>query len=98
MLAWSVNHRAVVIAVALAVFALTFPLNAMVGRDWIPPDDQSELTVSMNWPEGPSIAGTSKRAVEIEDRKKKEIPNVDFVTPFTHEGLSSHNHIYVRLV
>jgi hydrophobic/amphiphilic exporter-1 (mainly G- bacteria), HAE1 family len=98
MLQWSLNHRAVVIAIALATFALTFPLNAMVGRDWIPPDDQSELTVSMNWPEGTSIEGTSKMAVEISDRIKREIPEVEFVNPFIHEGLSSHNHIYVRLV
>ncbi|HSQ19625.1 MAG TPA: efflux RND transporter permease subunit, partial [Blastocatellia bacterium] len=33
MLEWSLNHRIVVVAVALATFALTFPLNAMVGRD-----------------------------------------------------------------
>jgi len=98
MLQWSLNHRAVVIGIALATFALTFPLNAMVGRDWIPPDDQSELTVSMNWPEGTSIGGTSKMAVEIADRFKQEVPEVEFVNPFIHEGLSSHNHIYVRLV
>lgn len=96
-LAWSLDHRIVVVAVALATFALTFPLNAMVGRDWIPPDDQSEFTVSMNWPEGTSIEGTSKQALEIADRIK-QIPEVDFVNPFIHEGLSSHNHIYVRLV
>ncbi|MFL6277746.1 MAG: efflux RND transporter permease subunit [Blastocatellia bacterium] len=98
MLVWSLNHRIVVITVALATFALSFPLNAMVGRDWIPPDDQSELTVSMNWPEGTSIEGTSKMAVEISDRFKAEVPEVEFVNPFIHEGLSSHNHIYVRLV
>src|SRR5256714_11139331 len=98
MLVWSLNHRMVVITVALATFALTFPLNAMVGRDWIPPDDQGELTVSMNWPEGTSIEGTSKMAVEISDRFKAEVPEVEFVNPYIHEGLSSHNHIYVRLV
>jgi hydrophobic/amphiphilic exporter-1 (mainly G- bacteria), HAE1 family len=98
MLRWSLDHRAVVITIALATFALTFPLNSMVGRDWIPPDDQSELTVSMNWPEGTSIEGTSKMAVEIADRFKQEIAEVEFVNPFIHEGLSSHNHIYVRLV
>jgi len=97
ILAWSLDHRIVVVAIALATFALTFPLNAMVGRDWIPPDDQSEFTVSMNWPEGTSIEGTSKQALEIADRIK-QIPEVDFVNPFIHEGLSSHNHIYVRLV
>ena len=98
ILAWSLNHRMVVVAVALGTFALTFPLNAMVGRDWIPPDDQSEFQVSMNWPEGTSIEGTAKQAVEISDRIA-QIPEVEFVNPYIHEAsLSSHNHIYVRLV
>ncbi len=97
LLVWSLGHRMAVIAVAIATFALTFPLNTMVGRDWIPPDDQSELTISMNWPEGTSIEGTSKQALEVAD-KIKQIPEVEFVNPFVHEGLSSHNHIYVRLV
>ncbi len=97
ILTWSLNHRMVVVAVALATFALTFPLNAMVGRDWIPPDDQSEFQVSMNWPEGTSIEGTSKQAVEISDRIA-QIPEVEFVNPYIHEAsLSSHNHVYVRL-
>lgn len=97
ILGWSLNHRIVVVAVALGTFALTFPLNAMVGRDWIPPDDQSEFQVSMNWPEGTSIEGTSKQALEVAERIK-QIPEVEFVNPFIHEGLSSHNHVYVRLV
>ena len=98
ILEWSLNHRIVVVAVALATFALTFPLNAMVGRDFIPPDDQSEFQVSLNWPEGTSIEGTSKLAVEISDRIA-QIPEVEFVNPYIHEAsLSSHNHIYVRLV
>ncbi|MFY9556753.1 MAG: efflux RND transporter permease subunit [Blastocatellia bacterium] len=97
MLEWSLNHRIVVVAIALATFALTFPLNAMVGRDWIPPDDQSEFQVSMNWPEGTSIEGTAKQATEIAERIK-QIPEVEFVNPYVHEGISSHNHIYVRLV
>jgi hydrophobe/amphiphile efflux-1 (HAE1) family protein len=98
MLEWSLNHRMVVVGVALVTFALTFPLNAMVGRDFIPPDDQSEFQVSMNWPEGTSVEGTSKLAVEIADRIA-QIPEVEFVNPYIHEAsLSSHNHIYVRLV
>ncbi len=97
ILDWSLSHRMVVVGVALATFALTFPLNAMVGRDWIPPDDQSEFQVSMNWPEGTSIEGTSKQALEVAERIK-QIPEVEFVNPFIHEGLSSHNHIYVRLI
>ena len=98
ILEWSLSHRMVVVTVALATFALTFPLNAMVGRDWIPPDDQSEFQVSMNWPEGTSVEGTAKQAVEISERIA-QIPEVEFVNPYIHEAsLSSHNHIYVRLV
>jgi len=97
MLEWSLDHRAVIVGIALVTFALTFPLNAAVGRDWIPPDDQSEFQVSMNWPEGTSIEGTSKMALEIAERIK-QIPEVDFVNPYIHEGTANHNHIYVRLV
>ena len=97
LLVWSLSHRIAVVAVGLATFALTFPLNALVGRDWIPPDDQSEFSVSMNWPEGTSIEGTSKQALEIAGRIQ-QIPEVEFVNPFIHEGIASHNHIYVRLV
>ncbi|MCI0487438.1 MAG: efflux RND transporter permease subunit [Blastocatellia bacterium] len=97
LLAWSLDHRAVVVAVALATFALTFPLNAMVGRDWIPPDDQGEFIMSMNLPEGTSMEGTSRLALEVAERVAK-LPEVEFVNPYIHEGLASHNHIYVRLV
>jgi len=97
ILGCSLSHRKKVILVALATFGLTFPLNALVGRDWIPPDDQSEFQVSMNWPEGTSIDGTSKLALEVAE-KIKAIPEVEFVNPYIHEGISSHNHIYVRLI
>src|SRR5215510_2823035 len=97
ILEWSLNHRLIVVAIAVATFAITFPLNALVGRDFIPPDDQSEFQVSLNWPEGTSIEGTSKAAIEISDRIA-QIPEVEFVNPYIHEAsLSSHNHIYVRL-
>src|SRR6185503_20280041 len=98
LLEWSLNHRMIIVGVALATFALSFPLNAMVGRDWIPPDDQSEFNVSMNWPEGTSVEATARLAQEIADRYT-EIPEVEFVNPFIHEAaVSRHNHIYVRLV
>lgn len=96
-LEWSLNHRAVVVAIAVLTFGLAFPLNAMVGRDWIPPDDQGELTVLLNLPEGTSIEGTSKLATEIADKLAK-VPEVEFVNPYIHEGNSAHSHIYVRLV
>ena len=96
LLAWSLDHRGRVAAIALGVFALTFPLNLLVGRDWIPPDDQGELTVSLNLPEGTSLTETSRVAGTLADRIAG-IEEVEFVNPYVHEGLTSHSHVYVRL-
>src|SRR3989441_1049741 len=97
LLRWSLGNRGTVMVVAAITFLLTFPLNAMVGRDWIPPDDQSELTVLLNLPEGTSLEGTSKLASDLAARIAR-LPEVEFTNPFIHEGgLSSHSHLYVRL-
>jgi HAE1 family hydrophobic/amphiphilic exporter-1 len=97
ILRWSLDHRKAVILTALGTFLLAFPLNAMVGRDWIPPDDQGELTAILNLPEGTSLAATSRTATEIAERIGR-IPGVAFVNPYIHPGLMSHSHIYVKLV
>jgi HAE1 family hydrophobic/amphiphilic exporter-1 len=97
VLEWALDHRGRVMAFAAATFLLTFPLNALVGRDWIPPDDESEITVLLNLPEGSSIQATSKVASEIAGEIGR-LPEVAFVNPFVHEGLMSHAHLYVRLV
>jgi HAE1 family hydrophobic/amphiphilic exporter-1 len=97
MLAWALDHRGRVLGIAAAVFALTFPLNLMVGRDWIPPDDQGELNLSLNLPEGTSINETSRTAKELGDQISK-VKEVEFVNPYIHEGIMSHAHVYVRLV
>ena len=68
-----------------------------MGRDWIPPDDQGELTALLNLPEGTSLDATTRLATEIAQRISK-IEGVAFVNPYVHEGLMSHSHVYVKLV
>ena len=97
LLDWALGHRGRVMAIAFGIFILTFPLNAFVGRDWIPPDDQSELTMSLNLPEGTSITETARVTQVLGDQVKK-IKEVEFVNPYIHEGIMSHSHLYVRLV
>ncbi len=96
VIAWSLDHRGRVAGIAAFVFLLTFPLNLLVGRDWIPADDQSELTISMNLPEGTSLSETSRVTGELADRIAR-LKEVAFVNPYVHEGITSHSHIYVRL-
>src|SRR5262245_249596 len=97
VLRWALDHRRLVMGSALAMFLLVFPLNALVGRDWIPPDDQGEVTVLLNLPEGSSIEATSRLATDI-TKKLTALKGVEFVNPYVHEGLMSHSHIYVKLV
>ncbi len=98
VLEWSLRHRLLFVTLCLAVFAATFPLNAWVGRDWIPPDDQSELDISLDLPEGTSLQTTGATIQDIAV-KLKQVRGVDFTVPEVRpEGRVNHAHIYVRLI
>jgi HAE1 family hydrophobic/amphiphilic exporter-1 len=97
LLTWSLDHRLAIVLLTVAVFATALPLNSLVGRDWIPADDQSELTLYMNQPVGTSVEGNAKVLTEIAEKIKK-VPGVEFVNPYIPEDISSHSHTYIRLV
>lgn len=95
----SLRHRAAFLILCLAVFSATFPLYSWIGRDWIPPDDQSELMVSLDLPEGSSLQTTADRIEELAERMKNEIKGVDFVVPqVPPEGRMNHSHTYIKLI
>jgi hydrophobic/amphiphilic exporter-1 (mainly G- bacteria), HAE1 family len=95
LLEWSLNHRGIVIWVAVGTFALTFPLNALVGRDFIPADDQSELTVVLDAPVGSSLQGTAKIATDIA-QKIEHGSGVEFAWASVINR-DNHAELYVRL-
>ncbi len=98
VLLWSLDHRRLVMGLAAGTFLLAFPLNLLVGRDWIPPDDQGELSVLLNLPEGSSLEATARVSTDIANRIAA-LKGVEFVNPYVHEGgITSHSHIYVKLV
>ncbi|MDZ4801663.1 MAG: efflux RND transporter permease subunit [Bryobacteraceae bacterium] len=82
ILAWSMRHRLVVLGVCACVLASTFVVNKYIGRDWMPQDDQSELGIFLELPEGSSIEATEKTAVEVA-KKIEKIPGVKVVIPAT---------------
>jgi hydrophobe/amphiphile efflux-1 (HAE1) family protein len=95
LLEWALDHRRTVGWVAAATLALTFPLNALVGRDFIPADDQGELTVVFDAPVGTSLQGTAKIATQLahEIERNKSVS-------FTWAGVlneDNHGQIYVGL-
>jgi HAE1 family hydrophobic/amphiphilic exporter-1 len=97
LLEWCLDHRGRVLAVALGVFLTTFPLGALVGRDWIPPDDQGEINLPLNLPEGTSIHETVRVTRALAERIRSTIPEVASVNPYVHEGNTAHSHVYVWL-
>ncbi len=97
LLAWSLDHRFVVIVFALAIFATAIPINSRVGRDWIPADDQSELTLYLNMAVGTSLDANVKILKEIVE-KIKQVRGVEFVNPYIGAEITGHSHTYIRLV
>jgi HAE1 family hydrophobic/amphiphilic exporter-1 len=96
MLRWSLAHRGVIMLICLAAFLSTFGLYHLVGRDWIPADDQAELQSSFTLPEGTALAKTSAMAADMSE-KIIALPEVSFVQAYTH-GPTHHAHLFIGLV
>ncbi len=71
ILAWSLRHRWAIVLLAVATFAATFPLFRLVGKDFIPRDDQSEFEVAVTLPEGYSLERADAVFSELEARLQR---------------------------
>ncbi len=82
LLGWSLDHRWAVVLVCLATFASTFYLNRIIGRDWMPQEDQSELQIWMELPEGSSLELTDRTALAMAKAIEK-VDGIKAVVPST---------------
>jgi len=78
MLNFSMRHRWVIVVLSLLVFVSVVPLFMMVGKDFLPVDDQSEFEVVVRLPLGSSISGTEQVMHSVEDEMRK-LPGVEFL-------------------
>jgi len=62
---WALDHPGIIIVVSVLVFLLMFPLNRMVGREFVPNEDMGEWTAHMDAPEGTSLEGTQEIAFNV---------------------------------
>ena len=91
-LEWTLARPMTVIGISLVCFALTFPLNAVVGRTFVPNEDMSEFTVHADTPQGTSIEGTAEMARSIKD----EIAHQEGVSHVSYlAGADRYNHFHV---
>jgi HAE1 family hydrophobic/amphiphilic exporter-1 len=100
ILRWSLAHRWVIGLVALCVVVSTVPLIGMVGKDFIPYDDQSEFEIYIQMPEGYSLetADAVFREVEADIRKVRGVKNLLAQVGDVAEGDVTQGTIYVRTV
>jgi HAE1 family hydrophobic/amphiphilic exporter-1 len=68
MLAWSLRHRWIIVLSAIGCLAVTPFLFGIVGFEFVPRDDQSELEVAVTMPEGYTLDRAGKLFQEIEGR------------------------------
>jgi hydrophobic/amphiphilic exporter-1 (mainly G- bacteria), HAE1 family len=80
LLDWSMAHRLVIVAICLVTLGSTFIINKYIGRDWMPQEDQNELSIWLELPEGTSLEVTEKLALTVA-RKLEQIPGVKAVVP-----------------
>lgn len=78
MLHWSMGHRTVIVAIALAVVASAAFLFPRVGKELVPDDDQSEFSVNVNLPQGTSFERTDQYVLPIEE-ELRGMPHVETV-------------------
>jgi HAE1 family hydrophobic/amphiphilic exporter-1 len=80
LLDWSLNHRWAIGVVCILTFASTFWLNQRIKRDWMPQEDQSELGLFVELPEGASLEATEKVSLEMA-RRIDQVPGVTLMVP-----------------
>jgi HAE1 family hydrophobic/amphiphilic exporter-1 len=62
---WALDHPGFIIGISVVTALLAFPLNYMVGREFVPTEDMGEWTVHMDAPEGTSLEGTTEVAFKV---------------------------------
>ena len=94
-LEWSLDHRTVIVAISLVVFASTFGLTKRVGRSFLPNEDMGDFQLVIDTPEGTSLAGTEKTLIDMTPDLLK-IDGIAHVMPTVFERVN-HSHIFIQL-
>lgn len=77
LLRWSMRHRWVIVLLCLVALYSLGPLVKMVGKNFLPNDDQSQFQISVRAPEGTSLTATAAQADHIAAQIRK-LPGVDY--------------------
>jgi HAE1 family hydrophobic/amphiphilic exporter-1 len=96
-LRWTLAHPMAIIGISAVLVALTYPLNRMVGRTFVPNEDMAEFTVHADTPQGTSLEGTTEIAQNVV-REIGEQEGVSQITFLTGADRYTHFHVYFYLL
>jgi multidrug efflux pump subunit AcrB len=88
LLAWALDHRAVVVVGMLAFAGGSFALVPYVGRDFFPTVDAGQIRLHVRAPAGTRIEETEKLFGRIEDQIREQIPAEERDTILDNMGVS----------
>jgi HAE1 family hydrophobic/amphiphilic exporter-1 len=100
MLNWSMHHRWVVVAMCVGVILSIVPLFMLVGKNFLPVDDQSQFEINVRAPEGYTLRATSALVEKIAT-DVRQLPGVTDTLVTIGGGqqeLANNASIYVRLL
>ena len=100
MLRWSMAHRWAIVLMCLAVMLSIVPLFMLVGKNFLPVDDQSQFEINFRSPEGSTLAATSALAEKIAADLRQNLPGVtDTLVTIGggQEQLVNNASIYIKL-
>jgi len=73
MLEWSLQHRALMLGIAVVTVASAAVLYPYVGKELVPDDDQSEFSVNLRLPRGTSFERTLEYMTPIEGELRQSL-------------------------
>ncbi|HSS18607.1 MAG TPA: efflux RND transporter permease subunit [Pyrinomonadaceae bacterium] len=99
LLTWSMGHRWVIVIACLLVIVSIVPLFMLVGKNFLPVDDQSQFEINVRAPEGSTLNNTSNLAERIAADVRKMPGVTDTLTTIGsgQQQLVNTASIYVKL-
>jgi HAE1 family hydrophobic/amphiphilic exporter-1 len=76
-LRWSIRHKALVLIVVIAAFALSLLLVSSLGGEFIPSMDQSSISVTLQQAAGVPLTTLRQTALQLEQIIKEEVPEAE---------------------
>ncbi len=99
LLKFSMAHRWVILLLCLVAVVSIVPLFVLVGKNFLPTDDQNQFEISVRAPEGYTLAATSALVEKIagEVRKMPEVTDTLTTIGGDQQKLVNSASIYVKL-